>query len=444
MAVREKKRNLSIFRLVNNWLHLWLGLISGIIVFIICLMACLWVFNYEIIDLMIPKKERQYILASSKSLISPSKITSIADSLYPNTVVGGITYTRDYPVSFTIQKQKKDGDRKRTKPEIHLLHPYTGAYLGLQKEDSSEEAQLREKLNSFFAWTLSGHRFLWLPRDVGRPIVNYATLIFSITLITGLVWWYPKKWTKSVRDKSFKIKWKAGWKRVNLDLHNVVGFYSFLLVLLLAVTGMYYGITWLNKALYWSTNWGTSLPERTSVSSDTTKIAYLTQFPQAFDKEIQTILTQYKDPHYLTITYPEKDKKDGTISVYIRNDMDRQFNNRYYSFDQYTGEFLPNSISLFNKDYDELSAGEKFRRLNYDIHVGSIWGFPSKVLAFFLTFIAGSMPITGFIIWYNRKWGKKKGRNKKSKDTNRTVQNIAGDALEIKPPVRFRPKSTNM
>lgn len=66
--------------------------------------------------------------------------------------------------------------------------------------------------------------------------------------------------------------------------------------------------------------------------------------------------------------------------------MDRQFNNRYYSFDQYTGAFLPNSISLFNKDYEELSAGEKFRRLNYDIHVGSIWGFPSKVLAFFLNF----------------------------------------------------------
>jgi len=422
MSAREKKRNLSIFRLVNNWLHLWLGLISGIIVFIVCLTACLWVFNYEIIDLMIPKKERQYILASSQSLISPSKIISIADSLYPDDFVRGITYTRDHPVSFTVNVKPSDST-KRAKPEVNLLHPYTGEYLGLQVEDTSDEAQLRKKLNSFFAWALSGHRFLWLPRDIGRPIVNYATLIFCITLITGLVWWYPRKWTKSTRAKSFKLKWKAGWKRVNLDLHNVVGFYSFLLVLLLAVTGMYYGIDWVNRALYWSTNWGTSLPERTSVSSDTTKISHLAKFPRAFDREIQTILTQYKDPHYLTISYPDTVRKEATISVYIRNDMDRQFNNRYYSFDQYTGEFLPNSISLFNKDYYELSAGEKFRRLNYDIHVGSIWGAPTKVLAFFLTFIAGSLPITGFIIWYNRKWGKKKKR---------------------KPPVRFRPKSANI
>ena len=441
MAVREKKRNLSIFRLVNNWLHLWLGLISGIIVFIICLMACLWAFNYEIIDLMIPKKERQYILASTKSLISPSKIVAIADSLYPDNSVRGITYTRDYPVSFTLYQQKNENNERSSDPEVHLLHPYTGKYLGLQVEDNPEEERLREKLNSFFAWAMSGHRFLWLPRDIGRPIVNYATLIFSITLITGLVWWYPKKWTKSTREKSFKIKWKAGWKRVNLDLHNVVGFYSFLLVLLLALTGMYYGITWVNKAMYWSTNWGATLPERSSVGSDTTKINQPAEFTAAFDKEIRGILTQYKDPHYLTITYPDKEKKDGTISVYIRNNLDRQFNNRYYSYDQYTGAFLPSSITLFNKDYYELSAGEKFRRLNFDIHVGSIWGFPSKVLAFFLTVIAGSLPITGFIIWYNRKWGKKKGRKTASKDNNRITSNTA-ETMKNKAPVRYRPKST--
>lgn len=405
MKASVKKRNISIFRLVNNWLHLWLGLSSGIIVFIICLMACLWVFNHEIIDLMIPKKERQYILASTQSLISPSKIVSIADSLYPDDLVRGITYTRDHPVSFTIRVKDTAG---KVQSVVNLLHPYTGEYLGVQQEDTSSEEQLRKKLNSFFAWTLSGHRFLWLPRDIGRPIVNYATLIFSITLITGLVWWYPKKWTKATRDKSFKVKWKAGWKRINLDLHNVVGFYSFLLVLLLAVTGMYYGIDWLNRALYWSTNWGTSLAERSTVSSDTTKMGLQEVYAPVFDQKINTILTRYKDPHYLTITYPDTAQKKGTISVYIRNNMDRQFNNRYYSFDQFTGEFLPNSITLFNKDYYELSAGEKFRRLNYDIHVGSIWGLPTKILAFFLTGIAGSLPITGFIIWYNRKWGKKK------------------------------------
>ncbi|MFC3561839.1 PepSY domain-containing protein [Pedobacter jamesrossensis] len=42
--------------------------------------------------------------------------------------------------------------------------------------------------------------------------------------------------------------------------------------------------------------------------------------------------------------------------------------------------------------------------MNYDIHVGSILGLTGKIMAFFASFIAASLPITGFIIW----WGKKK------------------------------------
>ncbi len=440
MSVPAKKKKVLSFRSINNFLHLWLGLISGAIVVVVCFTACLWVFHEEITALVIPKKEKQYVMARHESLLSPSQIVSIADSLYPRDFVRGITYTRDAPVSFTIRTNNGDTSQKAIS-QVHLLHPYTGAYLGLKTEDNSVEGLRRERLEKFFGWALKGHRFLWLSRDVGRPIVNYATLIFSITLFTGLVWWYPKKWTKSTRDKSFKVKWKAGWKRLNLDLHNVFGFYSLLLVLLLAITGMYYGITWFNKALYWSTNWGQTLPERVSVQSDSSKMHALNDFGNAFDKQIDGILKQYKNPFYLNITYPDTAKADATIQVYIRNDMDRQYNNRYYSFDRYTAKFLPNSISLFNKDFYELSGGEKFRRLNYDIHVGSIWGLPTKILAFFVTIIAGSLPITGFIIWYNRKWGKKK-KGTRRRETHQNRANVsASETKAVVPRLRNVPKS---
>lgn len=412
MTVNPKRRKNSVFRSINNWLHLWLGLISGIIVMIVCITGCLWVFHYEITSLVIPQKENTFVLAQYISLLAPSRVSNIADSLFPGSSISNITYTRDSPISFSIANPSGVDRERRTKSDIHLLHPYSGRYLGLKTADTDSESALHKKLEAFFAWSINGHRFLWLPRDIGRPIVNYATLVFTVTLITGLVWWYPKKWTKSTRDKSFKVKWKAGWKRLNIDLHNVFGFYSFLLIALLAITGMYYGITWFNKALYWSTNWGETLAERQPVQSDTTQMNRNHDFLFNFDQQIAEILHQYPDPHYLTISYPNRDRADATIQVYIRNSMDRQYNNRYYSFDRYTAAFLPNSITLFNKDFYELSAGEKFRRLNYDIHVGSIWGLPTKILAFFLTLIAGSLPVTGFIIWYNRKWAKKAKKKK--------------------------------
>jgi uncharacterized iron-regulated membrane protein len=52
--------------------------------------------------------------------------------------------------------------------------------------------------------------------------------------------------------------------------------------------------------------------------------------------------------------------------------------------------------------------------MNYDIHVGSILGFPGKVLAFLASLIGASLPITGFLVWYGRKFKKKSKKPGKS------------------------------
>src|SRR5699024_1755138 len=86
--------------------------------------------------------------------------------------------------------------------------------------------------------------------------------------ITGLIWWYPKKWNKTAKEKSFKIKWGASFKRVNLDLHNVLGFYSLLFLLAISLTGMVYGIKWYSEGLYWVTSGGQSLVPFERLQSD--------------------------------------------------------------------------------------------------------------------------------------------------------------------------------
>lgn len=97
------------------------------------------------------------------------------------------------------------------------MNPYTGEILNVKTFSRGESPD-------FFRWILNGHRALWLPYDIGRPIVGIAVLIFVVILISGIVLWWPTKWIKSIIDKSFKIKWDASFKRVNYDLHNVLGF----------------------------------------------------------------------------------------------------------------------------------------------------------------------------------------------------------------------------
>jgi uncharacterized iron-regulated membrane protein len=41
--------------------------------------------------------------------------------------------------------------------------------------------------------------------------------------------------------------------------------------------------------------------------------------------------------------------------------------------------------------------------MNYDIHVGAIAGLPGKILAFLISLLCSSLPVTGFLVWYGKK-----------------------------------------
>jgi len=47
---------------------------------------------------------------------------------------------------------------------------------------------------------------------------------------------------------------------------------------------------------------------------------------------------------------------------------------------------------------------------NYDIHVGAILGLPTKIIAFIVSLICASLPVTGFMIW----WGRRKKKTVKT------------------------------
>src|SRR5690606_30542173 len=68
---------------------------------------------------------------------------------------------------------------------------------------------------------------------------------------------------------------------------------------------------------------------------------------------------------------------------------------------------------VYSTDYKTANFSTKLRKMNYDIHVGSILGFPGKVMAFLASLIGASLPITGFLIWYGRKFKKKKSKTDK-------------------------------
>ncbi|WP_285060085.1 PepSY-associated TM helix domain-containing protein [Pedobacter ginsengisoli] len=384
----------STFRRVSEWLHLWLGLISGIIVFVVCLTGGIWVWRHEVWYFTekyqrVPVQEKPFLPPSV--LIAKSKAYLEAKG-QKELSLGDITYLKPgRAASCTFHLPGEEH------ASIYL-NPYTGEILEDKRDRSAAE--------KFFIFVRAGHRFFWLPQKIGSPVVGSACIVFLVILITGLIWWYPKKWTAKTREKSFKIKWAAKWKRLNIDLHNVLGFYSFIFVILLTVSGIVFTFEWFENGIYRGLTWKEKLAAEKPPLSDTT----ITQvhYKQPVDLLWSRMNTRYGTQKIgsLWISVPEKAREAYRVSINF-GDGTTLYNARIHYYDGKTLKELPWK-SEEAIDYNMLSVGEKIFRMNFDIHTGQILGLPTKILAFIACIVGASLPVTGVIIWYNRRWGKKK------------------------------------
>lgn len=375
------------FKKINAFLHLWLGLGSGLIVFIVSITGCIYVFEKEIRSLYEPW---QYVKPQQQAFLLPTQLTALATpemgGLKPNSIRYG---QKDEAVTVS------NFNRKKGISVLIFMNPYTGKLIHTEKKS-------RKSNPDFFRFILNGHRALWLPYPIGRPIVGAAVLIFVLLLISGIILWWPKKWIKSIRDKSFKIKWNASFKRKNYDLHNVLGFYSFLFLLLISLTGLVYSYKWYSKSIYWLSSGGVPMKEFKRGLSDTTATG--TFKPTDIDRLYSRIVASDRTENIL-VSLPEKPSDAIGFVVYLK--AGTLYKTNRYTFDQLSLKPITDG-SPFSGRYEDASAADKLRRMNYDLHIGAIFGIPTKILAFLASLISASLPVTGFIVWYNRKFKKKK------------------------------------
>jgi uncharacterized iron-regulated membrane protein len=355
-------------------IHLWLGLSTGLIVLFLGLTGCILAFEIEIRNMT---ESYKFTAASDKPCLSPSLLKTIAAPHMNSRTVLGIEYPGEGKSAVAAYYDESHY-------ELVYLNPYTGVVL-----------KHKNMNRDFFRVVLDGHFYLWLPPNVGQPIVASATLIFLFMMITGLILWWPKN--KAARKQRFSIRWSARWKRRNYDLHNVLGFYMTWIAIFIAITGLVFGFQWFAKSVYWISSGGKTMVEHRHPVSDTTK---------------QSAITNMAD--YLWDLHRSSVNKKESLAVYfaslstdpvevvVNHRPGTYYNSDFYHYDQYTGQELP-ATGSYAGSFKEASVADKIVRMNYDMHVGAILGLPGKILAFFASLIAASLPVTGFYIWWGRR-----------------------------------------
>jgi len=370
------------FKKTILFIHRWLGFISGLVVLIVSITGCIFCFQDEIQDALYSYRK---VKVQNKPYIAPSELKSIALKKYPAATADFIYYYgKDRPAAVLMNLPK-------TGYTFLYANPYTGAVTHIETEKSN-----------FFVTVEYIHLYLLLPDKVGTIVVGTSVLIFVVLMITGIILWWPKR--KTDRKRSFSIKWNGRWRRVNYDLHNVLGFYATTIALIIALSGLSMAFTWVNTGIYKTANLGRTYPgEKVHPISDSLYKAKQEAIPTV-DRAF--VVSQQQSPSAQMFLIYMDEAKGGTIGITAYAHSLYYGNNDSYYFDKYSGkllQYLPNT---------KKSAGLKLDDLNYDVHVGQALGLPGKILAFLASLICASLPVTGLMIWLGKRKKSKKSPQK--------------------------------
>jgi hypothetical protein len=319
--------------------------------------------------------------------------------------VTGITVPSDSTRSYTVLLSAPRGAGV-------LVDPYRGTILG------------RSDRTPFFATVRRLHRWLLWSKPTegdgpswGRIIVGTSVLLFVLSLLTGLLAWWPKQ-LKGL-GKRLKIHTDKGRPRLMHELHTVGGLYALVLLLVMSLTGLTWSFQWYKSGFY--AVLGVELPKEQhggkpegakgahgkgargrAAKGDKSQGAGPSRqaLPPSsvYWPQLYAAVRQVKPYPEITLRKDEVSARCSTVGNVRAADV--------YSFDPETGALGA------CKRYDEAAPAGRLRGWIYSLHTGAWGGWLTKLLYCLAALLGGTLPLTGYYLFARRRWGK--GAKKRS------------------------------
>jgi uncharacterized iron-regulated membrane protein len=395
-------------RKLFNDIHLYAGLISGLVVILVCLSGTIYVYNTEIKEWA---DSERYFVEEEGSRLSLDELRSKVESQIGGEVTS--VFVSEDP-SRTVQfSLLKEGEKGRG--TTYFVNPYSGEVLA----DNSERTAAEE----FMSMQFSLHRWLLIDRieepllesmsnrELGRLINGIATSLFLLGVLTGMVIWVPQK-VKSWRQ-GLKVKWSGNWKRVNHDLHNTLAFYSLIALFIMSATGLFWSFQWYREG--WQKTWDTyQPPKEEQKGEEAIEIVPGPALQFSLDNALAKVNETLPYSGNSRISLPKDDSESISISKYRTGFFARSGSDQLL-LDQANLEVKESKL------FSDMTVRQQIGRSVKSLHTGEIFGTFTKFLWFVACLIATSLPITGTLIWWNKR-KKKKSTRKTNKVKERQVE----------------------
>lgn len=362
-------------RKVFFFLHLWLGLLVGLYYAVIGVTGGVLVFREDLESRQV-MPERTYVAppAPGAMPLALSAVVARVRTHFPEATEAQLAFFIPPPHKdgAYLWRVKADGAVRTT-----TIDPYTGAVI-----------RSVDPRGTFLTIVDDLHTDLLLG-EPGKLMNGYGGLLSGVVLVSGLWLWWPL----TVRQIKIRLTVKkgAGTPRLIVDLHNVMGSYLFLLLLVVTVSGavivFFRPVQKQVVALF-----GSSQIPRPPV----VKLPSTTPAPERLPVEELVRVAEgiAPDSQFVFVSYPTK--PDQPLYAYKRSPTGILPDTRIY-LDPYTG-----SVLQVGQDISD-PRSKQIMRSNASLHFGRWGGWPIKVLYFIIGLLPLGLLITG-VLMSVRRW----------------------------------------
>ncbi|MCW5958974.1 MAG: PepSY domain-containing protein [Pyrinomonadaceae bacterium] len=366
------------FRKAVFWLHLASGTLAGIFIFIMCITGALLSFESNLIKFA--ERDVRIVNVGSERLTAGAILNS-AIRARSNAEPSALLISRDPELSAAVSFGR-EGQL--------FIDPYTGDVLG---EDASG-------LRGFLGFVEDVHRWLAFPgesRAYGKSINGAANLLFLFLAISGVYIWFPKK----LAWRNFKpvIWFRRGLrgKARNFNWHNVIGFWTSLVLVILTATAVVMSYKWANDLLYRATgNEPPAQQQRSNSAANEESASNLENIDQFFSTAANN--SEWKT---ISLRLPVKEEAVLTVEEGIYWNI---FARSPLTLNPETGEIMK------WEPYGEQNGGKQLRSWARFTHTGETGGFIGQLIGFVACVGGAFLVWTGFSLALRRfgAWRKKR------------------------------------
>ena len=344
--------------------HLWLGLIAGVYVVVISVTGAALVFR---IDLQRMAHPHLFTPRSAGPLADPITIMESVSRAYPDHRLSGV----DAPTA------------GRPTYLAYVTTPRTFATVLIDPVSAEVLGELPER-----SWirSLQDLHYDLLGGRTGRMINGIGAGAIVLMGITGIVIWWPgrKAWWRAMT-----IDTRRGAARLFFEVHRAVGIWSVVLILMWALTGLYFAFPAKARSII-----GAISPitvSRAPASQAAPSSDGAPDWRTMIDKARQI----HPEGHVARVVLPFGDRGSFLVMFASESPTPIRENLDAVYLDRYTGQHLSAEAAAS-------SLGDRVVRWMAPLHVGGFGGNTVRLV----WFIGGLMPavlfVTGVAVWWNR------------------------------------------